>query len=343
MFTTIIVQPIFNLLVLIYALLPGHNFGMAIIIFTIIIRLLLWPLVKKQLHQAKLMRKIQPELKRISKEAKGNKAKQSQLQMELYKEKGINPFGTIGIALLQLPILIGLYSGLRKVIDDPHQIVNFAYPALQHLPWMEHLSKNIDQFDATLFGVVNLARAAVGPEGLYIPALIIVFASAVTQFFQARQLMPDTKDARKLRDILKSAGSGQQADQQEVNAAIGRGTRYFLPVMIFVFTINIASALGLYWFIGGLVAFIQQSIVLREDKDEMSEMSDGKNDKRDTSRIPEAEIVAGAAQTAAKADTTPLKSAPELTKTKPASTKPASGPIPGSTVTSITRGKRGKK
>jgi YidC/Oxa1 family membrane protein insertase len=121
MFTTLIVQPIFNLLVLIYALLPGHNFGVAIIIFTIIIRLLLWPLVRKQLHQARLMRKIQPELKRIAKEAAGDKQKQSMLQMELYKEKGINPFGTIGIALLQLPILIGLYSGLQKVIHDPQQ------------------------------------------------------------------------------------------------------------------------------------------------------------------------------------------------------------------------------
>jgi YidC/Oxa1 family membrane protein insertase len=56
-FTTLIVQPIFNLLVLIYALLPGHNFGLAIILFTIVVRLLLWPLVKKQLHQAKAMRR----------------------------------------------------------------------------------------------------------------------------------------------------------------------------------------------------------------------------------------------------------------------------------------------
>jgi YidC/Oxa1 family membrane protein insertase len=59
-FTTLIVQPIFNLLALIYALLPGHNFGLSLIIFTIVIRLLLWPLVRKQLHQAKAMRELQP-------------------------------------------------------------------------------------------------------------------------------------------------------------------------------------------------------------------------------------------------------------------------------------------
>src|SRR2546430_130198 len=106
MFTTLIVQPIFNLLVLIYALIPGHNFGLAIIIFTIVVRLLLWPLVKKQLHHAKAMRKIQPELKRIKAGAKGDKRKEQLLMMELYKERGINPFSSIGVVLLQLPILL---------------------------------------------------------------------------------------------------------------------------------------------------------------------------------------------------------------------------------------------
>ena len=106
MFTTLIVQPIFNLLVLIYALIPGHNFGISIIIFTIIIRLLLWPLVKKQLHQAKVMRQVQPQLKKIKADAKGDRQKESQMMMELYKEKGINPLGSIGILLVQLPIFL---------------------------------------------------------------------------------------------------------------------------------------------------------------------------------------------------------------------------------------------
>src|SRR3990167_10757883 len=106
MFTTIIVQPIFNLLVLIYALLPGHNFGLAIILFTVVIRLLMWPLVKKQLHQAKAMRELQPELKRIKKAA-ANKQQESVMLMELYKERGISPFGSIGTLIVQLIILIG--------------------------------------------------------------------------------------------------------------------------------------------------------------------------------------------------------------------------------------------
>jgi YidC/Oxa1 family membrane protein insertase len=292
MFTTFIVQPIFNLLVLIYALLPGHNFGLAIIIFTVVVRLLLWPLVKKQLHQAKLMRQLQPELKRIKKAAKGDKQKEGQLMMALYKERGINPFGSIGMLILQIPILIGLYSGLRRVVDNPHALVTFSYPALQHLPWMQTLAHNIHSFDGTLFGVVDLTRSALGPKGLYWPAMIIVVGSAIMQFYQSKQLLPDDKESRGLKAILKDAGSGRQADQGEVNAAISRSTRYFLPVMIFLFTVNLASALSLYWLVGGAVAFIQQAIVLRDDTAEMEADADSPTTQKDTAAVAEAEVVA---------------------------------------------------
>lgn len=279
MFTTLIVQPIFNLLVLIYALLPGHNFGLAIILFTIVVRLLLWPLVKKQLHQARVMRKLQPELKRIKKQAKGDKQKEGLLMMELYKEQGVNPFGSIGMLILQIPILLGLYSGLRRVVANPHALVSFSYPALRHLAWMQTLAHNIHRFDGTLFGVINLTRSALGPKGTYWPAMLIVIASAIMQYYQSKQLLPSDKESRGLRTILKDAGSGKQADQAEVNAAVGRSTQYFLPVILFLFTVNLASALSLYMLTGGVVAFIQQAIVLREDTKEMEAEVEDKNKK----------------------------------------------------------------
>ncbi|HLZ14607.1 MAG TPA: YidC/Oxa1 family membrane protein insertase, partial [Candidatus Saccharimonadales bacterium] len=191
------------------------------------------------------------------------------MMMELYKERGINPFGPIGIMILQIPILIGLYSGLRRVLNDPHQLVTFAYPGLQHLPWMKDLAANIHRFDATLFHVVDLTRSALGPKGLYWPAMIIVLGSAVVQFYQSKQLTPTTKDSRSLKDILKDASSGRQTDQSEVNAAVGRSTRFLLPVMVFLFTVNLPSALGLYWLTGGVVALVQQWWLLREDAEEM--------------------------------------------------------------------------
>jgi YidC/Oxa1 family membrane protein insertase len=263
MFTTLIVKPIFNLLVLIYALIPGHNFGLAIILFTILVRLLMWPLVKKQLHHARALRELQPELKKIKAAAKGDRQRESQLTMELYREKEINPFASLGIVLVQLPILIGLYVGLKKIIDHPQQIVDFSYPALHQLSWMKELSSNIHLFDNTLFGVVDLTRKAVGP--LYWPALLIAFASAIAQYLQSKQLMPQAQDSRSLKQILSEAGKGRTADQQEVNAAVGRSTMIFIPALVFLFALQLPAALPLYWLTSSTVAYWQQSIILRDD------------------------------------------------------------------------------
>ena len=291
MFTTFIVQPIFNLLVLIYALLPGHNFGLAIILFTIVIRLLLWPLVVKQLHQAKAMRKLQPELSRIKKETKGDKRKEQELMMALYKEHNVNPFGSIGILIIQLPILIALYDGLRRVVLKPRQIVDFAYPALRHLPWMRELAANIHRFDSTLLGGVDLTRAAFSKSGIYWPALAIVVGSAVIQYYQSKQLLVTGKNTRSLREILRDANAGKEADQSELSAAVTGVTRYFIPIMVLSVTIRLASALGLYWLVSGIVAYIQQWYILREDETEIEKMIEEPN-KKDAADIPEAEVVA---------------------------------------------------
>jgi len=118
-----------------------------------------------------------------------------------------------------------------------------------------------------------------------------VTGSAIIQFYQSKQLMPSEKDSRGLRSILKDAGSGKQADQSEVNAAVGRSTRFFLPAMIFLFTVNLASALSLYWLVGGLVAYVQQARVLRDDGEEMEEMA-GKKPRGKT--VIEGEVIADA-------------------------------------------------
>jgi YidC/Oxa1 family membrane protein insertase len=264
-FTTLIIQPIFNLLVFIYAILPGHNFGLAIIIFTIIIRLLMWPLVKKQLNHAKAMRELTPEIKKIKAAAKGDRQKESQMTMELYKEREINPFASLGILIVQIPILIGLYSGLNRIIKDPHTIVTFSYSFVQKLPWIQELSKDIHKFDDSLVGLVNLTKTAVGPNGVYWIGILIAAAAAIAQYFQSKQLMPQTKDSRGLRAILSEAGKGKQADQSEVNAAVGRSTMFLVPVMVFIFAIRLALALPLYWLTSSVVAYIQQSRVLKED------------------------------------------------------------------------------
>lgn len=244
---------------------------------------------------------MQPELKKVKAAAKGDRQKEAVMVQELYKERGINPFGSILVMIIQIPILIGLYSGLRKVVEDPHQLVTFSYPFLQNLPWMKELAANIHLFDSTLFGIVDLTKPAIGPKGVYWPAMIIVLGSAIIQYYQSKQLLGTDKQAKGLRAILKEAGSGKQADQSEINAAVGRSTQFLFPVMIFFITVNIASALSLYWLVGGIVAFIQQSILLREDTEEMEAIADksgnkvkpasDKSSSKNVAEIKEAEIV----------------------------------------------------
>ncbi len=307
-FTTVFVQPIFNLLTTIYALIPGHNFGLAIILFTIVIRWLMYPLLKKQLYHSKAIRALQPELKRIKKEAAGDRQKESMLTMALYKERQINPLSSLGLVIVQIPLFLALFSGLNKIVKDPNAILSFSYDWVRDFSWMKELARDITQFDNSLFGVVDLGKAAISNTGgIYWPAMLLVMGSSVVQYLQIKQTTPSDKEARKLRQILKDAGQGKQADQSEVNAAMGRNMSYVFPVLIFFLTVSFAAALSLYWLVSGVVAYLQQSYLLKKDKDILALDAKAAEGER-AHKAKEAEIVkdktkkskTGAAKTKAK-------------------------------------------
>jgi membrane protein insertase Oxa1/YidC/SpoIIIJ len=142
-----------------------------------------------------------------------------------------------------------------------------------------------------LFGVVNLTQSALpNAGGVYFPALVIVLGSAIIQYYQGKQLLVTDKNSRSLRDILREAGQGKQADQSEVSAAMSNVTRFLIPVMVLLFTIHLPSALGLYWLVGGLIAFGQQWLILREDETELEALADA-SPAKNVAAIPEAEVV----------------------------------------------------
>ena len=273
LFKTFVEQPVFNLLETIYALIPGHDLGLSIIIFTIIIRMALWPLVKRQLHQAKAMRKLQPKLKEVKKAANGDRQKEARLQMELYKEHGVKPFATIGTLIIQLPIFIALYQSVNKLINDSSILFTFSYDWVKELPYIEELAADISKFDHTLFGFVDLSAKAISGSGLYVPALIIAILAAVMQYYQSKLMMPDSKDSKKLSEIMRDAASGKQADQSEIGASVGRTMMYFLPFITFIFAVSVPSALALYLLTSSAVGYLQQAYVLNQDKEEMHELA----------------------------------------------------------------------
>lgn len=298
MFDTLIVQPIFNVLVLIYGLIPGHNFGLAIILFTVLVRYLMFPLVKKQLRNTVAMRAIQPELKRIKKQAAGNRQQESLLTMALYKERGVNPFSSIGLLVVQIPLFLALYAGLQRIIKDPQSIIDFSYGFVQDLSWIKQLAGDISLFDNSLFGVVDLGRSAISNGGgVYWPAMVIVLASSFVQWLQIKQTMPKSKETRSLRSILKDAGKGSAADSSEVNAAVGRNMSYFFPILIFILTVNFAAALSLYWLVSGAVAYLQQAYLLKQDEYDIEKISEAMASKASKSSDSKPKTVSSTAKT----------------------------------------------
>lgn len=280
LFDILIVQPIFNLLVFIYAVIPGHDFGIALIIFTVIIRLLMWPLVKKQLHQTKIMRNMQPDLQRIKKKTKGNKQLEAQLMMELYREKGVNPFGSIGLLILQLPIFIALFAVVNLITTDKANIAKFSYDFIEKLPHLAAVVANPDQFNKNLFGFIDLSQHAFSNGHIQWAIVILAVLASVFQFIQSKQLIPKTEEGRKLRDILKEQAAGKDVDQSEVTALMSNRMMLLFPFLTFIFSVSVAGALTLYLVVSTGVAILQQSYILGQDFEEMDKLGNDKKQKK---------------------------------------------------------------
>ncbi len=111
----LIVRPITNILFVIYGFVG--DFGLAIILFTVLVKICLWPLVKRQFYQTRLMRKIQPELTEIKKNCNGNRQLESLQMMDLYKRNNIKPFRSMLTLIIQLQIFISLYTSVRVMVQ----------------------------------------------------------------------------------------------------------------------------------------------------------------------------------------------------------------------------------
>lgn len=280
-FDVVIVQPIFNVLMAIYGLIP--DFGVSIIIFTIIIRLLLWPMVKKQLHQAKAMRKMQPELAKLKVKYKNNPQMRAMAMMELYKKHNVSAFGSIGILLVQLPILIGIYRVVQIFVSyKPHnaELGKYAYDFLEHMPVVANVIAHPDQLNQNFLGIIDLTQHAVSRDGTVWSLVVLAVIAAVTQYLTSKQLSPASDSKKRLRDILQEAAEGKEADQAEINAIVMRKTMKFMPVLMLLVVLNLPGALALYMSVSNVVAYAQNAIILRGDAAEMESIAQEKKQSR---------------------------------------------------------------
>ena len=282
LFDVVIVKPVFNLLMAIYSIIP--DFGVSIIIFTVIVRFLLWPLVKKQLHQSKAMRKIQPELKKINEKYKNNKQAQSMAMLDLYKKHNIGPFRSMLVLIIQLPILIGVYRVVQIFAMHRDELGKYTYGFMENIPTVSNLIKNPDHFNQNFLGIIDLTKHAISQEGVVVGLLLIAFFAAFLQYYISKQTSPNAESKKRIRDILAEAEKGKEPDQAELNAIVMRKMMKFMPAFLFFVMISLPGALALYMMISNLVAFIQNKIILGEDQEELSEIAQaGKSQKSNKS------------------------------------------------------------
>lgn len=275
-FDILIAQPIFNLLIGLYSIIPGGDFGISLIIFTVLVRMALFPLVKRQLHQTQAMKKLQPQLARIKAQAKGNKQLESMQMMELYKEHGVNPFRSIGILLIQLPIFIALYHVIQIFTQHRDQIAKYTYDFMEHIGPIHNLIQHPDQFNEKLLGIVDLTRTAFSDHGTSITLIILAIIAAGTQYVMSKQTMPQAESKKRLRDVMAEAADGKQANQSEMNAIVMGKMTKVLPFFMFFVMISVPGALALYYAVSNLVAVGQQSYLLRQDEEELEVLADEK-------------------------------------------------------------------
>lgn len=275
MFETIIVKPIFNALMLLYSMIPGGDFGVALILFTIIVRVLMYPLVRSQLHQTKLMRKMQPELAKIKKRAKGNKQLEATQQMELYKRYGIKPFRSILILVIQLPIFIALYRVIQVITLHRDQVAHFIYEPFKNIDAIKSIIDNPDNFNHTMLGFIDLTKTVFSDGRINLILLALAMISAVTQYIMTRQTMPTATDNNKrFRDLMADAAAGKEADPAEMSGIMTRGMMKFMPVLMFLIILGLPGALALYYTVSNLAAVVQQRHLLKKDVDEMDQIAD---------------------------------------------------------------------
>lgn len=315
----LIVRPITNILFVIYGFIG--DFGLAIILFTVLVKICCWPLVKRQLHQTRLMRKIQPELAEIKKNCNGNRQLESIQMMDLYKRNNIKPFRSIVTLIVQLPIFIALFTAVRVMvlpttsdnlelraysfvrgIDKIEEVVSKQQSYLgQVAEYNEQKTENPEStelvipeydFHPKLLGIVDLdPNPGFGSISAFV-MMLFALAAAFTQVWLSRQQLPSKKSekSRSFRQIIKDASAGKEPDQSELNQVMTKQMSFMMPVMMFIIMINLPGALVFYYFVGNIFTGIQQRYVLNKNTEEMEASAD-KRILKELKNIEEAQVV----------------------------------------------------
>ena len=234
----LIINPFITILLFLYQVLGG-NVVLAIVVFTILVRLATYPLTMKQQRSTKAMQEIQPEMKKLQEKYKNDRERLAAAQMELYREYGVNPLAGCLPLLIQFPILIGLYRAIVATLAaTPLQLLD-----LSGRLWIDDLSSAVPMDSRFLW--LNLAT----PDPLYILPILVV----VTTWLQQKLLTPATA----------SSSSGDKSTDQA--AAMSRQMMMIMPIMFGFFSLSFASGLSIYFIVSNIIGIGQYAMMGKID------------------------------------------------------------------------------
>lgn len=246
-FQIILIAPLTNGLILFYKVLGG-NMGIAIIAFSVFLRLILSPLTKPYMESMKKLKDYAPELEKLKKRHEGNKESLMKAQADFYKEKGINPGAGCLPYLLQIVILIALFNVFTTVLASSNDItakINvLLYEPLKFMAG-ETLNTGFLYLNITKPDVFNIAGIPFG-----IPGPILILA-ALVQMLSAKMTAPYIEVEKKLAEKTVTK-------EDDISTAMQSSAIYTFPVLTILAGVRFASGLALYWLVFSAYQMIQQ-------------------------------------------------------------------------------------
>lgn len=231
LFQEIFYRPILNCLIFLYNNVPGNDLGIAIILLTIIIKIILHPLSIKSLKSQKELQDITPKINELKKKFKDDKQGLAKATMDLYKEHKINPFSSCLPLLLQFPFLIAVYRVFLNGVDKKLDLI---YPFI-------YRPETINFFS---FGFLDLSK----------PNVALAVLAGVAQFFQAKTMM-----AKKPKNVESDDSKGR-----DMSEMMNKQMLYLMPALTVFIGVSLPGGLTLYWFVLTLLTVLQQWYVFRK-------------------------------------------------------------------------------
>lgn len=237
LFDALVYEPVYNTLIFLYNTIPGHDFGVAIILTTIILKLVLLPLSKQQIESQKKMQELQPKLKEIQKKYKDDKEKQGRAVMDFYRENKVNPVAGCLPLIIQLTFLIAIYRVLINISQAGLQVQDgYLYSFIANPGQINHL----------FLGIIDLSH----------PNYAFAVLAAVAQYYQTKIMM---------RNQPKKADESSDAEPDFAQIM----TKQMLiigPFITLFIGITFPAGLSLYWLVSTVFMIIQQEYILKTSK-----------------------------------------------------------------------------